>query len=122
MLATRASAAIVAQRITIQFITLQDGKAPGSEVSVFVHAGGNVVARLEDFARGTMPGNSTSQEFTIPIIRGPVTSDELHDFKVNVHLQAPPGRTDTWKFDFVIKIHMSNGGVITREARNVGLK
>ena len=121
-LAPTASAALVAQRITIQFKTLEDGKGPGSAVSVFVHAGGEVVARNEDFARGALAGNSTSGEFTIPIVRGPVTAEELREFRVSVHLQAPPGKTDAWKFDFVIRIHMSNGGVITREAKNVGLK
>lgn len=112
-----ALASPVVQRITIQFNTLDSGKAPLSAVSVFVqNSNGVVVARYDDFAKGALAPNSTSPEFGILITHGPLTMDDLSAFKVTVQMQGRPGKTDTWRFKSAVALHLANGTVITRQS------
>ena len=124
LLPLRAGAAeLVARRIDIQFETLDSGKAPATSVTVLVEDGNGLVAAKYDFARGVaFAGNTNSPEFVVPIIRGPITAGDLRAFKVTIQMHAASGQTDTWRFNHVLRAHMSNGGVITREAQHCGLK
>jgi len=124
LLPSQAQAAeLVAHRIDIKFETLNSGKAPGSDVTVLVEDAHGLVAAKYDFARGVaFPGNSGSPAFMIPITHGPITAADLRDFRVVVRMRAAAEQTDTWRFNYVVSVHLSNGGVITREAEHCGLK
>jgi hypothetical protein len=122
-LAPVAARAVPVQNISVQFTSLTDGKDQGSAVSFFIqNNSGAVIAGLYDFAKGPLPGKAISPEYPVPITHGPISSDDLHAFKVTVQMQAPAGKTDTWQFNYVIKIHMANGGTITRQVSTCSLK
>jgi hypothetical protein len=116
-IAGSALASPVVQRLTIQFNTLEGGKAPLSAVSVFIqNSAGVVIAKYEAFAKGAFAANSTSPEFPIPNAHGPITTDDLSAFKVMIQMQAAPGKSDTWHFKFTVAAHLANGAVIPRQS------
>jgi hypothetical protein len=117
----RASTAVTG--ITIQFTTLEGGKAQGAAVSAFIQtAAGAVVAGSYDFAKAAFAAKSSSQEFIVPITHGPLTLDQLSGIKLTVQMQSPPGKTASWQFTYVIKVHLANGEVVTRQAAPCLLK
>jgi hypothetical protein len=113
---------VVVKTITIQFDTLDGGKAPLAAVSVMLQNGTGVIAASYEFAKGPLAANSTSPEFMLPATHGPVSTDDLRNFKVTVQLQAPPGKTATWRFKYNVTFRLANGAVITRPSAPCELK
>jgi hypothetical protein len=116
-------ASVAVKSLSIQFNTLDDAKAAGSSLSVFLqNPAGQVVAGTYDFAKGPLAVKSASPEFNLAIVQGPLTTDSLSGFKVTVQMQAPAGKTDSWQFNYVIKLHLANGSVISRQVAPCVLK